>query len=634
MARGGGHGGGKRGGRPGARGFKVKNPKQTIKRLIKLFSSQSRSIIFASILLVIAAVLAVVAPMLLRGVMAGISNDLQAISEGGGRGTYFELINQGETSILKVIWSSMLLSFGLIVLSYIVNAFVRWLANWIIAKISAYFAYDMGKNFKEKLDRLPLAFFDRQTFGEILSRGTNDITTISSSLSEILFQIIIGFAMFVGGLIAMFVADWRLALVALAAVPISFLIAGFISVFSQRQFIKFQAKIGHLEGHVEETLSGYDVIKLFNQEEHVMKTFNEINDDLRKTEFFAHWISAIVHPALRFVSNIGYVILCVVGGIISDVPTIIAFLMVFNLFLQPVHSIGEIVASIQMTLAAAERVFEVMDEKEIIPDPIDAINDESGIRGDFVFEAVDFSYVEDQPLIKNMNLHVNPGDTVAIVGPTGAGKTTLVNLIMRFYEIQGGSIKLDGIDIRNYSRGTLRGSVGMVLQDTWLFNGSIKNNIKYGRTDATDEEIVEAAKAAHADHFIQTLPGGYDFVLNEDGTNISLGQRQLITIARAMISQPKILILDEATSSVDTRTESLVQEAMDRLMKDKTAFVIAHRLSTIKNAKTIIVMKKGNIVETGNHQELLALNGFYAELYNAQFMGTNPMETKEEILEY
>ncbi|MGI5881328.1 MAG: ABC transporter ATP-binding protein [Syntrophomonadaceae bacterium] len=626
-------GGRRRGGRPGARDFKIQNPRQTIKRILKLFSSQGGRILFVAFLLIIAAILAIAAPMLLRRVMNGISVDLSSLTD-SGKGVYFELVDQGEGSALKVIWSSLLLSFGIIIFSYIVNAFVRWLANWIIAKISAYFAYGLGKTFKEKLDRLPLAFFDRQTFGEILSRGTNDIATISGSLSEILFQIVLGISMFIGGLIAMFVTDWRLALVALGTVPVSLLIAGFISMFSQKQFIKFQMKIGHLESHVEETLSGYDVIKLFNQEERVIDVFNEINDDLRKTEFFAHWISAIVHPALRFVSNIGYVIICVVGGLVSDVPTIIAFLMVLNLFLQPIHNIGGIVSSVQMTLAAAERVFEVMDEKEMEPDPVDALNDESGIRGEFVFENVDFSYVEDQPLIKDMNLHVNPGDTVAIVGPTGAGKTTLVNLIMRFYEIQGGSIKLDGVDLRNYTRGTLRGSVGMVLQDTWLFNGSIKNNIKYGHTDATDEEVIEAAKAAHADHFIQTLPGGYEFVLNEDGTNISLGQRQLITIARAMISQPKILILDEATSSVDTRTESLVQKAMDRLMEGKTAFVIAHRLSTIKNAKTIIVMNKGDIVETGNHQELLALDGFYAELYNAQFMGTNPMETKEEIIDY
>ena len=606
---------------------KPENFKMTTKRLIQHFSHQYGRLLFIIIILIFAAALEIAAPVVLRDLMSRISSDMQSL-QGGVSGTYFNFSIQGDGVLITVIWETLLIDFALIISLYLISAFVKWLANWIIAKISAYFAYEMGKSFKEKLDRLPLSFFDRQTFGEILSRGTNDINTISNSLSEILFQIVSGVSLLIGSLIAMFITQWELAFVAIGTIPVSLLLAGFIAFFSQKQFIKFQYKLGNLEGHVEETFSGYNVIKLFNQEERVTKVFDDINNDLKRTEFLAVWISSVVHPALRFISNIGYVVVCVVGGIVSDVPTIIAFLMFLNLFSQPIHNIGSIVSTIQTTIAAAERVFKVLDEKEMSPDRATAITDDRGIRGDFVFENVTFSYSPDQPLIQNMNLHVSQGDTVAIVGPTGAGKTTIVNLIMRFYEINEGTIKLDGIDICDYSRGTLRSAIGMVLQDTWLFNGSIKNNIKYGHTDATDEEIFEAAKAAHADHFIQTLPDGYDFVLNEDGTNISQGQRQLITIARAMISQPKILILDEATSSVDTRTETLVQKAMDKLMAGKTSFVIAHRLSTIKNAKTIIVMKKGKIVETGNHQELLALNGFYAELYNAQFSGLNPMESK------
>lgn len=607
---------------------KPENIKQTAKRLTKQFSNQYGRIIFIIVILVFAAALEIAAPVFLRDLMKRISSDMAAL-QGGASGTYFNFASQSGGILITVIWETLLKDFGFIIALYLVSAFVKWLANWIIAKISAYFAYEMGKSFKEKLDRLPLAFFDRQTFGEILSRGTNDINTISNSLSEVLFQIVSGVSLLIGSLIAMFVTQWELAFVAIGTIPVSLLLAGFIAYFSQKQFIKFQYKHGNLEGHVEETLSGYNVIKLFNQEEHVTKVFDDINDDLKRTEFLAVWISSVVHPSLRFISNVGYVVVCVVGGIVADVPTIIAFLMFLNLFSQPIHNIGSIVSTIQTTMAAAERIFTVLDEKEMSPDAVNAITSEVGVHGDFSFENVSFSYSPDQPLIQNMNLHVNQGDTIAIVGPTGAGKTTIVNLIMRFYEIDEGAIKLDGIDIREYSRGTLRSAIGMVLQDTWLFHGSIKNNIKYGRTDATDEEIYEASKAAHADHFIQTLPGGYDFILNEDGTNISQGQRQLLTIARAMISQPKILILDEATSSVDTRTETLVQKAMDRLMEGKTSFVIAHRLSTIKNAKTIIVMKKGQIVETGSHQELLALNGFYAELYNAQFMGSNPMESLE-----
>lgn len=607
---------------------KPEHAKATLKRLIGQFRHQYGRLLFIISLLIIAAALEIAIPVILRNLMMQIAADMKSI-QGGNDGTFFHFTAQSGGVLITVAWQPLLLQFGIIMIFYSISAFVKWLAAWIIAKITAYFAYELGRDFKEKLDRLPLAFFDRQTHGEILSRGTNDVNTISSSLADILFQIVSGVALLLGSLVAMFVVEWKLALVSIATIPVSLALAGFIAFFSQKQFVRFQQKIGVLESHAEETFSGFNVIKLFNQERRVIDEFTETNNDLRSTEFLAVWVSSVIHPALRFISNIGYVAVCVVGGLVSDVPTIIAFLMFLNIFGQPFQNIGGIVSTMQTTIAAAERIYKIFDEPEMTPDHVDALMDESLIKGEFVFENVGFRYLEDKPLIDGLNLRVNQGDTIAIVGPTGAGKTTLVNLIMRFYEINHGSIKLDGIDIRNYSRGTLRGAVGMVLQDTWLFNGTIRNNIKYGRTDATEEEIIEAAHAAHAEHFIETLPGGYDFVLNEDGTNISQGQRQLLTIARAMISQPKILILDEATSSVDTRTESLVQAAMDRLMHGKTSFVIAHRLSTIKNAKTIIVMKKGKIIETGSHQELIDAQGFYAELYNAQFMGTDSLTVEE-----
>ena len=362
-------------------------------------------------------------------------------------------------------------------------------------------------------------------------------------------------------------------------------------------------------------------MQLFNQQEKQYNTFVNVNDSMAKSNFWSQWLSSFIFPSMRFISNLGFVGVLIVAGITNDVISLAPFLIFLNNFSQPFFQIGQISNTIQTTFAGAERVFTLLEQAEQVEDREKALTSNEGVIGEFCFKGVEFSYTPEKELIKDLDLHVNPGDTIAIVGPTGAGKTTLVNLIMRFYEISDGSITLDGVDIRDYSRSALRRSVGMVLQDTWLFKGSIKNNIRYGNREATDEEVIAAATAAKAHHFISTLPGEYEFILNEDGTNISQGQRQLITIARAIISKPKILILDEATSSVDTRTEFAIQSVMDEIMKNRTTFIIAHRLSTIRNAKKILVMHKGNIIETGTHDELLKAGGFYVSLYNAQFLG-------------
>ena len=428
----------------------------------------------------------------------------------------------------------------------------------------------------------------------------------------------------------MIVINWQLALVALVSVPLSLAFVLVISKFSGKQFIRYRNDLGELNGQIEETYAGYKIIKLFNKEADVEERFNETNKKMEKSDQLSQYLSGLIFPTTFFVNNLCYVGIAVVAGIVADVATMVVFFMYLNSFTSPIQQIGQIFNIIQSVVASGERIYNLLDQQEEEPDKENSIRTEDNIIGSFDFENVSFSYTPDKPLIEGMNLHVNAGDMIAIVGPTGAGKTTLVNLIMRFYEINGGTIKLDGISTKDFARNTLRGSIGMVLQDTWLFKGSIKENLLYGNQDATDEDIIKACKEAHIHHFIETLPGGYNYELTEDGSNISQGQRQLLTIARAIISEPKILILDEATSSVDTRTEQQIQDALDSIMKGRTSFVIAHRLSTIKNAKNIIVMKKGHIVETGNHKELLEKGGFYADLYNAQFSGLNPMNKNSE----
>ena len=621
-------------GDPGVRTtHKIKNFKGTSARLIKEFKPVAVILSFVATLLICSAILTALSPMFLQQIINGITKDaLSAAASGESQsyiGTYIHIIN-GQVSI---VWSEMFKGFGIILAFYFAGAFISWLAEFTVAKISAGYAFQFRQRIKTKLDLMPLSFYDNHTVGEILSRGTNDVDTISRSMSMIINQSINSIALFIAVVIIMFIMSWQLSLVVIATLPLCIIVTVVIAKHSQKQYVAYQNRLGAVEGHAEEQYAGFTVVKLFNKEQDSLKEFNILSDQMKKADWKSRWLSFLIFPSMRFINNVGYVAVCVIGGATMNadkIGTIAAFFIYLQLFQQPFQQLGELASTVQGVIAAAERIYELLDAPEEIKEDIDCIDTEEGIIGNISIKNVDFSYTKDKELIKDMNLEVHQGDSIAIVGPTGAGKTTIVNLLMRFYDVDSGNIILDGNDIRHYSRAALRGSIGMVLQDTWLFAGTIKENIRYGRSDATDEEVIAAAKAAHAHHFIKTLPNNYNFMLNEDGTNVSQGQRQLITIARAIVSQPKILILDEATSSVDTRTEMQIQDALDTLMVGKTSFIIAHRLSTIKNAKMIIVMNKGSIIESGNHQELLAKGGFYAELYNAQFSGTNPMAKEDK----
>lgn len=521
------------------------------------------------------------------------------------------------------IWRILMTLSGL----YVLSAGFNYAQQYIMAGIAQHTVYEMRKDISAKLTRLPLKYFDSRTHGEILSRVTNDIDNVSSTLQQSLAQVITASVTLVGVLVMMLTISPTLTLVTLVTLPLSVLITVNIAKRSQRYFMNQQKTLGELQGHVEEMYTGHKIVKAFGREEASIALFQEVNDRLYDNAWKAQFVSGIIFPLMGFVNNIGYVIVSVVGGIFVTrqaiaIGDIQAFISYSRQFTQPISQTANIANIIQSTVASAERVFEVLDEVEERPDSANPAAIPSPL-GDVAFQNVKFSYKEDVPLIEDLSMKARPGQTIAIVGPTGAGKTTLVNLLMRFYEVLGGKITLDGVDTRALRRGDLRTKFGMVLQDTWLFNGTIRDNIAYGRDDATEDQIVEAARAARADHFIRTLPDGYDTVLNEEASNISQGQMQLLTIARAVLADPAILILDEATSSVDTRTELLVQEAMQGLMKGRTSFVIAHRLSTVRNADLILVMNDGAIVEQGKHSELLDQGGFYADLYNSQFNGRN-----------
>lgn len=602
---------------------KPQNIFKTYTSIIKDMKKEWKFLIIVIILLITASIINCIIPMRMGVITDNINFSIDAVDHN----PYYDLDNTSGTILVN--WFNLVLDFAIVAGLYAVVIFCTWLAEWIVVRVSADYAYDARKRIKLKLDRLPLSYYDQTTVGEILSRGTNDVDNISSNMTSVLNQTITGVTQLIAVTAAMFISEWRLALVAIATLPINIIVVSIIGSKSQKQFKIYREKLGNLNGVIEETYGGLNVIKLFNKEEDLIEKFEVINKDMAISDKKSQWISGFIFPTMRFVGNLGFIGVCVVSGMIGSVGNMVAFFLFLDRFQQPFQQIGQIIGVIQSVGSSAERIYKLLDEKEIEPDKEGCIDNEDGIKGKIEIEHIDFSYNPNKPLIKDMTLDVRKGHTIAIVGPTGSGKTTIVNLIMRFYEVDAGRIVLDGHDIKDYSRNALRGSVGMVLQDTWLFSGTIKENIKYGRLDATDEEVIEAAKAAHAHHFIETLPGGYDFILNEDGTNISQGQRQLITIARAIISQPKIMILDEATSSVDTRTEQAIQDAMNKMMEGKTSFVIAHRLSTIKNAKLIVVMKKGEIVEMGNHKELLAQKGFYADLYNTQFSGKNPLAPQD-----
>lgn len=510
---------------------------------------------------------------------------------------------------------------------YVVSAIFSYLQQYIMASVAQKTVYDMRKVVNDKLSRLPLKFFDARTHGEILSRVTNDMDNIGNTLQQSIGQLITSIVTIVGVIVMMLTISPLLTLVVILTLPLYVVVTAYVAKRSQKHFAAQQKSLGELNGHVEEMFTGHLIVKAFGRERKSIETFRSINDQLYDAGWKAQFISGVIMPLMRFISNLGYVIVCVVGGVLVtngkiNIGDIQAFIQYARQFTMPIVQTANIANVIQSTIASAERIFELLDEVEEIPDSANS-KVISLPKGNVKFENVDFCYKESEPLINNMNIDVKQGHTIAIVGPTGAGKTTLVNLLMRFYEINAGSITVDGVDIRDIKRGELRNIFGMVLQDTWLFNGTIMDNIAYGREGSTNEEAIRAAKAAHAHHFIKTLPEGYNTILNEEASNISQGQKQLLTIARAILADPAILILDEATSSVDSRTEVYIQKAMTELMNGRTSFVIAHRLSTIRDAELILVMNKGSIIEMGNHNDLLSQKGFYADLYYSQFTGAN-----------
>ncbi len=510
---------------------------------------------------------------------------------------------------------------------YLLSAAFSFIQQYLMASVTQKMVFQLRSDVKDKLSRLPLRFYDSRTHGEILSRMTNDMELIGTTLQQSLTQMMTSIITLVGIIVMMLVISPLLTLIAIITLPLSLVVTGKFASRSQKHFVGQQKSLGELNGHVEEMYTGHSVVKVFGQEKNAVEKFDEVNERLYESGWRAQYISGMIMPMMMFIGNIGYMLICVFGGIfvtrgsmtIGDVQ---AFIQYSQQFTQPIVQVANIANIIQSTVAAAERVFELMDEEEEVAERADATAIASP-RGDVSFEQVRFGYDEETTVIDNMTIQVHQGQTVAIVGPTGAGKTTLVNLLLRFYEIGSGRIAVDGVDIRDMERGGLRQMFGMVLQDTWLFNGTIRENIAYGRVGASEEDIVRAAEAAHADHFIRTLPEGYETRLNEEASNISQGQKQLLTIARAILADPAILILDEATSNVDTRTEVHIQQAMTSLMKGRTSFVIAHRLSTIRDADLILVMNNGNVIEKGTHTELLAQNGFYADLYQSQFTGRN-----------
>ena len=646
--------GGRRGMMSG--GEKPKDFKKTMQRLIEYLSPYKRSVIVVVIFAIVSTVFSILGPRILGNITNQIAEDYinivvyEQIVEKLPQGITLPKGTTGE-DILKmvppemisevpeerldkiksvdfseqphiqfdIIGKTILLLIGL----YLVSALFSYLEGWIMSGVTQKISYDFRKKILNKIYRLPLKYFDNQTHGEVLSRITNDVDTISQTLNQGMTQIITSVTMILGILIMMLSISWLLTLVAVVVLPISFFFISFIIKKSQKLFKRQQDSLADINGHVEEIYAGHRIVKAFNGEKRALKKFNDINNDLYDSAWKSQFLSGLLFPIMDIVGNIAYVGIAVLGGwlainnrlMIGDIQ---AFIQYMRQFTQPITQVANITNVLQSTAAAAERIFEFLEEQEEVEDVKNFVALDS-VRGDVEFDHVTFGYEPDKIVIKDFSVKVKAGQQVAIVGPTGAGKTTLVNLLMRFYDVDSGTIKVEGVDIRDMKREDIRKMFGMVLQDTWLFNGTIKENIAYGNPDKSESEIIQAAKNAYVDHFIHSLPDGYDMVINEEADNISQGEKQLITIARAMLDNPPMLILDEATSSVDTRTELLIQKAMEDLMKGRTTFVIAHRLSTIKKADLILVIDNGDIVEKGNHEELLEKNGFYASLYNSQF---------------
>jgi ATP-binding cassette subfamily B multidrug efflux pump len=594
---------------------KPKDLRGTIRRLVAYFGPRRRKIGIVMLLAALSTAFSIVGPKLMGKVTTRLFEGLM----GKFAAAY---LHQPLPGVDFAYIGRMI---GILIGLYLFSALLGFLQQYLMSDVSQTIVFDLRRDVNEKLQRLPLKYFDARTHGEIMSRVTNDVDTIGTTLQQSLTQLISSACTIVGVLVMMLTISPLLTLISLLTLPAAFLGTSTIMKRSQRNFAAQQKHLGELNGHVEEMYSGFRVVKAFNRERTAVSRFDEVNTELTEAAWKAQFVSGIVMPMMNFINNLGYVLICVIGGIMTarkvlKLGDIQAFIQYSRQFTMPIGQTANILNTLQSALASAERVFEVLGETEEKPDRSDAVVLEAP-QGHVAFRNVRFGYRDDALLMKNVNIEVQAGETIAIVGPTGAGKTTLVNLLMRFYELQGGAILVDETDTRDLRRGELRRIFGMVLQDTWLFSGTIRENIAYGREGATDEEVVRAAVAAHADHFVRALPQGYDTVINEDASNLSQGEKQLLTIARALLSDPQILILDEATSSVDTRTEVAIQRAMRVLMKGRTNFVIAHRLSTIRDSKMILVMNKGDIIETGNHAELLAKGGFYADLYNSQFAG-------------
>ncbi|HJC74391.1 MAG TPA: ABC transporter ATP-binding protein/permease [Candidatus Mediterraneibacter faecavium] len=594
-----------------AAGEKAKDFKGTIKKLIRYMSAFKFHMLFVAVFAICGTIFNIAGPKILGKATTEIFNGLVS-KVSGGNGIDFGKVGQ-----------ILLLTLGL----YLISALCTFIQGIIMTGVSQKTTYRLRKEISEKINRMPMNYFDTKPVGEVLSRVTNDVDTLGQSLNQSATQMITSVTTLIGVLVMMLSISPLMTLIAILILPVSVILISFVMKHSQKYFRGQQAYLGNVNGQVEEIYSGHNIIKAFNKEEDVIRTFNETNGKLYESAWKSQFFSGMMMPVMQFIGNLGYVGVAILGGFLAirnviEVGDIQSFIQYVRNFTQPIQQVAQVTNMLQLTAAASERVFEFLEEDEEVQTVENPVSTE-GLRGRVEFDHVHFGYNPDKIIINDFSAKVEEGQKIAIVGPTGAGKTTMIKLLMRFYDVNSGSIKVDGHDIRDFNRNDLRKMFGMVLQDTWLFHGTIMENLRYGRLDASDEDVIRAAKAAHAHRFVQTLPGGYNMELNEEASNVSQGQKQLLTIARAILADPKILILDEATSSVDTRTEVLIQKAMDSLMKGRTSFIIAHRLSTIRDADLILVMKDGDIVEQGTHEALLAKNGFYADLYNSQFESTD-----------
>ncbi|MDC2863590.1 ABC transporter ATP-binding protein [Bacillus sp. BP-3] len=592
---------------------KAKNFKGTMNKLLQYLKPYKLSILIVILFAIGSAAFTIVGPKILGHATTKLFEGLVSKVTGA----------PGAAIDFTYIGNIVILLLGL----YILSAAFGIIQGYIISGVAQKVSYNFRKEIDEKINRMPLKYFDKTTHGEVLSRVTNDVDTVSQTLNQSMSQIITSVITIIGVFIMMLSISWQMTLVALLILPVSMILIMAVVKRSQKYFKSQQEYLGHVNGQVEEIYSGHNIVKAFNKEEEEVKKFEEVNDILYHSAWKSQFLSGMMMPIMMFIGNIGYVAVSILGGWLAAKRTIavgdiLAFVQYVRNFTQPIAQVAQIANVLQSTAAAAERVFEFLEEEEEVPESENPVKLEK-VNGEVSFKDVEFGYNPDKTIINNFSADIKPGQKVAIVGPTGAGKTTIVKLLMRFYDVNSGAICIDGHDIKDFTREDLRSMFGMVLQDTWLFNGSIMENIRYGRLDATDEEVIEAAKAAHVHSFVKTLPNRYNMELNEEASNVSQGQKQLLTIARALLADPKILILDEATSSIDTRTEVLIQKAMENLMEGRTSFIIAHRLSTIRDADLILVMKDGDIVEQGNHEELLKADGFYASLYNSQFEGAD-----------